>query len=654
MGNEHPIYRKDIDGLRAVAILLVVIYHAFPVALTGGFVGVDVFFVISGFLISSILFRSLERGDFSFSDFYIRRIRRIFPALIVVLASTFAAGWFLLLTDEYKQLGLHIAAGAGFVQNFVLQQEVGYFDVASELKPLVHLWSLSIEEQFYLVFPVLIWGTWKLGLNPLTTVSMLLLTSFGLNVNEISTSSTMAFFMPQTRFWEFLVGATLAHVQLFNARSFANALQRAAFHPLVFRRPPSQERREAVLNDVIAVVGLLLIATAALWVDRTKPYPGSLALLPVFGAAFLILAGPAAWINKKILSSRFMVAIGLISYPLYLWHWPLLSFARIMENEVPTTGVIESAVAASFVLAGATYYLIERPLRFGKHGRMKSLVLVLVAVIVGSVGFLIYENDGLSFRKFSMPFVFEGETDHAEFFKFITNKYYLCKPKQLADESLKWEGHARCFQSKEDADVDIALIGDSHAEHLFAGLAEQLPDKNIAVYLGISPAFLGNPDYANIFKHAMETKSIKKVIFTMHWSRRSMQISRNTTLDKEILKTAGALIDSGKEVYITDDVPMFGFDPKGCKVNRSLSLKSNCTIGIADALWLKNTFTPALKKAVQEDPRIKYLETFKYFCNEKRCSMVNGSEILFRDKNHLNINGSRYLAKRILLEFTAK
>ena len=182
MHNAHPVYRPDIDGLRAIAILSVVIYHAFPTKLRGGFVGVDIFFVISGFLISSIIFRSLQRGDFSFSEFYARRVRRIFPALILVLAASYTVGWFVLLPDEFKQLGKHMAAGAGFVQNIVLNKEAGYFDTASELKPLMHLWSLSIEEQFYLIFPVLIWGAWRLGLNALSVALLLVLLSFGLNL----------------------------------------------------------------------------------------------------------------------------------------------------------------------------------------------------------------------------------------------------------------------------------------------------------------------------------------------------------------------------------------------------------------------------------------------------------------------------------------
>ena len=180
--NTALTYRPDIDGLRAFAVIAVVTYHAFPALLPGGFVGVDVFFVISGFLISSILYSNLEAGRFSMLDFYGRRIRRIFPALILVMSACYALGWFVLLPDEYAQLGKHIAGGAGFVQNFVLWSESGYFDNAAETKPLLHLWSLGIEEQFYIVWPILLWIAYRLRLNLLSMTILIAVISFVLNI----------------------------------------------------------------------------------------------------------------------------------------------------------------------------------------------------------------------------------------------------------------------------------------------------------------------------------------------------------------------------------------------------------------------------------------------------------------------------------------
>lgn len=205
----HPKYRPDIDGLRAVAILAVVLFHAFPGKMPGGFIGVDIFFVISGFLISTIIFSSLERDRFSLVEFYVRRIRRIFPALIVVLLTSLVVGWFTLFPDEYKQLGTHTAAGAAFIQNFILWRESGYFDNAAESKPLLHLWSLAVEEQFYIFWPLLLAFVWKRQWSFLKITAAIGLASFAANIYLMHRSPTAAFFLPISRFWELMVGGGL-------------------------------------------------------------------------------------------------------------------------------------------------------------------------------------------------------------------------------------------------------------------------------------------------------------------------------------------------------------------------------------------------------------------------------------------------------------
>lgn len=211
----HPKYRPDIDGLRAVAVLAVVVFHVFPDWLEGGFIGVDVFFVISGFLISSIIFENLDKGTFSFSEFYARRIRRIFPALLVMLISSLIFGWFVLLPEELNQLGKHVAAGAGFVSNIVLWNEVEYFDSAADKKPLLHLWSLGIEEQFYIAWPLVVWLAWKKRLNILFLSMVAVLVSMVFNVNVVHQYPDAAFYCPLTRFWELLCGSVLAWCSLY-------------------------------------------------------------------------------------------------------------------------------------------------------------------------------------------------------------------------------------------------------------------------------------------------------------------------------------------------------------------------------------------------------------------------------------------------------
>src|SRR6202451_3205907 len=372
-------YRPDIDGLRAIAVLAVIGFHAFPAWVRGGFVGVDVFFVISGYLISTILLAGMERGSFRFSQFYMRRIRRIFPALIVVLLACMVAGWFLLFSFEYKALGKHVAGSAAFVSNFVLWNEAGYFDKAAAIKPLLHIWSLGIEEQFYIVWPMLLYLVWKRKAATLSLLLLLLTFSFTFNV--LSSDPAADFYSPLTRFWELMAGAVLAYLSLHweDLAAIFGKLPRPAFQII-----GAGAARESITRNATTVIGLLLIVTTVLTVDETMKFPGWWALPPVVGTFLMIASGPHTWINNKLLASRGLVAIGLISYPLYLWHWPLLSFMRIVNGTAPSPVAAALAILLSFVLAWLTYLLVEKPLRFGKSGPMKAAALFVVMAAIGA------------------------------------------------------------------------------------------------------------------------------------------------------------------------------------------------------------------------------------------------------------------------------
>ena len=276
-------YRPDIDGLRAVAVAVVVAYHAFPLLLPGGFVGVDVFFVISGYLISGIILGALGEGRFSFAHFYARRMRRIFPALAVVLAAVLIGGWFVLYADDYQRLGRHVAAGAAFASNFVLWRESSYFDTAVELKPLLHLWSLGIEEQFYLAWPLMLVfaSRWRRG--PLALTLAIGTASFLIAIWTVRIDRTPAFYAPWNRFWELLAGATLACIEAdAGLRGF---LARSTARPWV--------------PNVLAIAGTLMIAAGVILIDSTRVFPGLWVLLPVAGTFFLLVAGDRAWVNRR-------------------------------------------------------------------------------------------------------------------------------------------------------------------------------------------------------------------------------------------------------------------------------------------------------------------------------------------------------------------
>lgn len=378
---KHFHYRPAVDGLRGVAVLAVLGFHAFPEIVSGGYVGVDVFFVISGFLITSIIARQLAHADFSFADFYWRRVRRLFPGLILVLATTLALGWFLLLPNEFKQLGKHATAAAAFVANFALWRESGYFDTAADFKPLLHLWSLGIEEQFYLVWPAVLVVLWKRRTALIVILSILVLASFALSVSLAHSAPVANFYWPVSRFWELGVGCLLA-LSMERPTSAAGSIER---------------RHVDVASNILPLAGLAAILASIVLFDTSTPFPGWPALLPVTGT-LLILATPGdPWFQRRVLASRPLVWTGLISYALYLWHWPLLSFLNILEAGLPPLALRWLALGLSFLLAGLTYRYVELPIRRHKEPQF-NLRLAAGAAIAGLAGTVIYVTGGVAQR----------------------------------------------------------------------------------------------------------------------------------------------------------------------------------------------------------------------------------------------------------------
>jgi peptidoglycan/LPS O-acetylase OafA/YrhL len=372
LSSPSPQYRPDVDGLRAIAVMLVLNFHAFPEAMPGGFVGVDIFFVISGYLITGIIARELDLGRFSLAGFYVRRIRRIFPALIIVLCATLVLGWLWMLPAAYAQLGRDVFASAAFFANIALLLQSGYFDVESARKPLLHLWSLGIEEQFYLFWPLLLMLGTRLRLSIVAMASILGIGSFLLNVALIGSDPIATFYLPFTRAFELLAGAVLA-------RGWNRLSQTSA----------ASNRR--------AAIGVALIVVAAAVLDSHRAFPGWWAILPVAGTA-LLLSAPAAWICRTVLASRPLVWIGLISYPLYLWHWPLLVFFAIIKFGPLTLPERELILLASALLAWSTYRYVERPFRFGVPSPRKTFALGAGMALIAVAGVAVYSGNGFDFR----------------------------------------------------------------------------------------------------------------------------------------------------------------------------------------------------------------------------------------------------------------
>ena len=473
-------YRPDIDGLRAVAVVSVLAFHAFPWRAPGGFAGVDVFFVISGFLITQLVDVSASAARFRFASFYARRVRRLFPALLIVIAGTTALGWLLLTTDQFAELVRDAIGGATFSANFVLWRNTGYFDPDATTKPLLHLWSLGVEEQFYLVWPSVIIWTRGRQFSRLAVLAGIWSISLTLYLALSSDHPLATFYAPWTRLWELCTGALVASGVRLPARS--------------------RDR------DIASMVAFGLLLSPVLWQPRGAPW---LLIMPVLGTACLIAAGETAFVNRSILACRPLVLAGLISYPLYLWHWPLLVFTRTVLFELGTPlGVYRGAALASyavaFLAAVATYRLVERPVKRMQEHR-SALAL---AACMGCVAILLWAG------KDTPPLRNRDPAMRA-----------LTK---IEHERALPENHPDVTFATGDARPEIVVLGDSHAEQYFlpfkaAALARSpVPTVAFLTHAGcpfLRPLPRSDFPQCHASLDAAEAPSVRLVIIATHWAR---------------------------------------------------------------------------------------------------------------------------------------
>ena len=617
----HSItYRKDIDGLRALAVLSTIAYHAFPNVVSGGFVGVDIFFVISGFLITKIILENLESNSFSFGEFYFRRIRRIFPALFLVLVACYGFGWFALYASEFKGVGEHIAASAGFVQNFILLNEIAYFERSVDTKPLIHLWSLSIEEQFYLLWPAVIWILYKARINLLGAVLILLLISFYINIYSIKFDPITTFYSPLSRFWELLLGAFWACISLRKSQEL-------------------KQLSQAVLN-VFSWAGLLLIAIAIFWISRKNSFPGWWALLPTIGATLLILANSEASVNKLFLSNNVMVWLGVISYPLYLWHWVLLSYGQIISAGKLSDFHKIALILVAIGLAYLTHRYWENLFRY--RGKKVALLLIALMTLIGYQGWSAYVRDGLDFRHKHILDLYGGRPSHID---------TACL-QEFADYQPTF-----CRLSYLDKNVGTVLIGDSIAHNHFSGLEHYYLNigKSFAMigWPGTQP-FLKKPESEN---YSLETahkmnqliiglahnKNVKTVILGFR------ETAVNSLEKVQLERTIKFFKDNGKQVIFISPPPILSFEPIECTGLPPFRyiINQECTQLVKDINAQFFIARIELNKIV-ENFNIKLFDTYEQICIDDKCPLRIEGGLLYRDKAYLTVNGS----KKIFEKFT--
>lgn len=443
-------YRSDIDGLRAIAVLSVVFYHLGLPFITGGYVGVDIFFVISGFLITRIIHREAVSGNFSILGFYERRARRILPALAVVVLASIVAAHFLLAPFDYDDFGLSAVATLLFASNFHFKDAINYFAPAAEFHPLLHTWSLAVEEQFYILFPLLLVAFVRFG-RVISGVLVLLVLSFGASVLAITSnliSPETAFYLLPVRAWELLFGSVLALDMV-----------------------PVPKNR--LLREATALLGLVLIGFGIFFLTSQTPFPGVAALLPVVGAALVILAGEGGpSLVGRALSLRPMVFVGLVSYSLYLWHWPILAFLRHMRNSVDLgTADLVAAFMLSMMAATASWWFVERPFRNRRWMSQKRVFALSGAAIGGlsAIGLAIHLSEGVVDRLSpQLQLISAGASDKE------TNRR-SCELRRGVE--------TLCRLGPSGVPADALLWGDSHAGALMSAVEVAQSDYGKAMRL---------------------------------------------------------------------------------------------------------------------------------------------------------------------------
>ncbi|MDL2336855.1 MAG: acyltransferase [Pseudomonadota bacterium] len=380
-----PGYRTDVDGLRGIAVLSLLAVHLFPqLSRGGGLVGVDIFFVVSGFLISNTLFRAHNAGQFNLADFYGHRIERVVPSLCVVLLSCLVFSFLFAPPNELRQIGKHVVAAVLFISNFAMWREVGSAGLSSAGTPLFHLWALAFEVQFYLLWPIAVTCLVGCERRTMAVIGGLLALSFLLNLAFVDSNPNATFLLPPTRLWELMVGAMLACLS-----------DPVRCGPMAWLRTTLAMGVHPWYPEFFAWAGVAMLSGAVLLIDNTQQFPGWWALLPTVGTFALLAAGPQASVNRLVLSHPILRFYGVISYPLYLWHWPLLSFP--VSLGMPLTNELRVIILiSSVVLAALTHELFEKPVRSSSPRAGWSLVMVAALLFTGLCGWAVLATGGLA------------------------------------------------------------------------------------------------------------------------------------------------------------------------------------------------------------------------------------------------------------------
>jgi peptidoglycan/LPS O-acetylase OafA/YrhL len=616
-------YIPQIDGLRAIAVLAVVAFHATPQYVPGGFLGVDVFFVISGFLISGIIFDGLSDGSFSLGTFYARRIRRIFPALLVVLAATFAAGWWLLFPLDVIRLGNQVVYSAAFLANIYFWTQAGYFSPDANTYPLLHLWSLGVEEQFYIFWPITLMTLWRWPRLIFPAVLGLAFTSFLSCV--LTADSATAFFSPLARWWELMIGAALAWFARSNVR------------------PPS------LVCEMITCAGL--IAVFASFVMTRESGPGWRTLLPTVGTALVLYGAPGSRFASTALSVRPLVFVGLISYPLYLWHWPIFWVGRTID--LPwSVATVTALIATSFVLAWLTYEFVEKPIKHGSRAMWlrRPVVLIFGMLFFAGIGKAATFNGNLGRWPSEVLTLLTYKFD-------IDNIYHVGKCHLLPTQGPS-SFSKECLGERTPNARHVVLWGDSSATALEPGLKlenngnfyiDELTASACPPFIGDYKPLSERPHCSDVNAYALDyIKASKPDIVIL-----SFAPNTETDIPRQTGVTIAALRGIGiTTIVVVGPPPLW---PKSFPETILREYKETHTvpqtIRLAEAARSISAIDHQVGLTTSAAGAI-YVSAYRQLCVDEMCEAMSDGEPTVWDRFHMTVSGSAIVARAIYRALT--
>ena len=620
-----PTYRKEIDGLRAIAVLSILLFHAGFSKFSGGYVGVDVFFVISGYLISTIIFEQKTKGTFSFANFYVRRARRILPALFLVLLACLPFAWFWLLPKDMIEFAQSLLAVIFLGSNIFFWSDSGYFSTASEFRPLLHAWSLSLEEQFYLFFPLLFSALISQNKKFFVRIcAMLGGVSLLFSIWCSAKYPSFAFFLLPSRVWEFLVGSLVAYFLLFAQNE----------------RPATNSTKEC-----LSFAGIILIIGSIIFFETDMPFPGYWALIPTSGTALVIAFGDQSTRSGKLLGNRLFVGIGLISYSTYLWHQPIFAFARLRQLDSLSSLLSVGLILLSGTLGFLTWRYIEPIWRTDTKIRTKSFFIALLAA-------------SLTCILFSIAILYSGRTLGR--MSHLPKDYF-----QTSWINLKFEGldGQQCFTramipcvvtSFPESTKNVLLLGDSHASDYGVVFAKYLENRSYsgAIFTVPGCAFLPSQfltsnncqkDYQTLVA-AINTKKFTQVIMTGNYIDHTNSLSdiqRNSDI-AAFKKLANLMMDAGAEIIFLEPRLSLAYDPKKAGALNLNDKNHPISFNLENQAAWKSAWL-----SLAENRKFKIFSQDKALleasCKSPECFNGHSADgyLLYRDINHLTNLGTQ-------------